>query len=174
MQPADALATIAELAVALTGFAGLLAAFRAARAEWQLIEVAALRILLISSVGVFVFAVLPFPLLLAEVAGERVWQGCSLALGAFLLTLVALGAYLVVGHGLRPRRFGVFLGLELSGLAVAMVVLLNSLGVLSLDGAAVYCLGLLWLLVTAALQFIVQIFSSWHGTPVGMPRGVAE
>jgi hypothetical protein len=164
LEPADALATIAELAVALTGFAGLLVALRAARRPWTPIEIAAIRILLVSSVSSFAFALLPLPMLLGSLAASATWSVSALALGTFMVLLVGLGLYAVHGQGLRPRRPLIYWSIEVSGALAAAIVLLGAADAFGLRGPASYAIGLLWLLFTAAVQFMLQIFESLRTT----------
>ena len=69
MDAASALMTIAQLAMSLTGFAGLLIVFRLNKDRWERVEVHALRFLFRSSIGAFIAALLPLPMMIA--GGER-------------------------------------------------------------------------------------------------------
>jgi hypothetical protein len=85
MEPLAALSTIAGVAVTLTGFAGLLAAFRGSD-QWQPIEFFAVRYLLLTSASGCLLALLPMPMSIAQY-GE-VWRACLLVLAAWLLTVI--------------------------------------------------------------------------------------
>jgi hypothetical protein len=123
MNPTDWLLTIAQVAMALTGFAGLLIAFRFRKQAWQRVEIHAVRFLLKSSVGAFVFALLPVPMIVGGMNQAWLWGICFAALPLWTLVMVS-GAFRARYSGdLRPRyEFG-YWGLTLSGLALGAVEL---------------------------------------------------
>lgn len=77
MDFASGLSTIAQLAMTLTSFAGLLIAFRTRRSEWQRVELHAIRFLFKSNVGALVFALAPLPMMLDETLVQHRGSCCS-------------------------------------------------------------------------------------------------
>ena len=164
MDSSGALATIAQLAMAVTGFAGLISAFRSRQRRWDELDLYALRFLLLSSISACLLAMLPMVLLARELDESPAWIVCQAALGAWLLLLFVWAQKQQRRKGLRPRRRFV---------DAAMWVICVTIGLLNLAaplpaiGPAVrliaYLAGLFWLLLAAILQFVIQIMSSLRG-----------
>jgi hypothetical protein len=74
MDAPDALATIAEIAIAIAGFSGVAAVLgRRSQGEWSSIDVFRLRVLLLSSFSIVVLCFLPIVLNLASLTPSLVW-----------------------------------------------------------------------------------------------------
>ena len=147
MDPNEALLTIAEIAIATIGFAGIMSALRpssshAADAMHQL----RLRLMVESSASVMVFAFLPF-VLLGLVDSEKIWT-----LGSGIL---AITCPLLVGSVyVRQRRlFGTGLIREtllfdsfvvVMAVLVEIALIVNCLGTLFESRFAAYLLGVLF------------------------------
>lgn len=160
MELAGGLWTIAQLAMTLTGFAGLLIGFRMRRSRWHKVEIFAIRFLFKSSVGALVFALAPLPMMLDETAVPIPWALLFALMGCWNLAMV-FGAFRDRRRGdLRPRYELGYWGLTLSGLVVSVVLLAGAAGQLGLQRPSIYMLGLYWLLAVATFQLIMQVFAS--------------
>ncbi len=159
----EALLTIAEIAIATIGFAGIVSALRpkaayAADAMHRL----RLRLMVEASATVMIYAFLPF--VLAGVFSEqRVW-----AIGSGIL---AFTSPIHVGsiYSRQRRLFGSTLvrdtllfdtSVIIMAFGVEIVLILNSLGVLFQPRFSGYLLGILLPLGVAVAMFIRAIFSS--------------
>ena len=163
MNPNEALLTIAEIAIATIGFAGIMSALRtssshAADAMHRL----RLRLMVEASASVMVFAFLPF-VLLGLVNSERIW-----AIGSGIL---AITSPLLVGSiYVRQRRlFGSGLIREtllfdtfvvVMAVLVEIALIVNCLGALFESRFSAYLLGVLFPLSVAVAMFIRAIFAS--------------
>lgn len=158
----DAVATLsifAQLAVSLTGFAGLLTAFRSGERPWTFAEVAGIRNLLMTSVGALAFGVLTIPALVGGVPQAIVWTCAALALALFLIVLFAGGTDYVVRLKGRPRSWLFYWFFTIGALPLAALLAASAFDVLP-RGSALYCAGLIWLLAIGTVQFMFQIFST--------------
>lgn len=78
MQPGEALATAAQIAVALAGFAGIVVAFRSGSVhEWEAVDKLRLRLLLSNSILPLTFSLFAMLLLSVEPARSWTWRACS-------------------------------------------------------------------------------------------------
>jgi hypothetical protein len=152
------LAVFAQLAVSLTGFAGLLTAFRGAEVGWSEQEVAGIRNLLLTSVGALAFSVLPIPALAAGVSANEAYRWTSLGLGAFLVILFAGGLHYVLRLKGRPRSWAFYLFFTIGGAPLGAYFIVQALNAAAGPGA--YVVGLIWLLAIGVVQFMFQIFST--------------
>jgi cation transport ATPase len=158
---AGALATIAQLAMAVTGFAGLLTAFRSRRRRWREIEIVALRFLLLSSISACLLGLLPLTLQAEASDASPAWRFCQLILGTWLVFLFLWQYRQGWRKGLRPRRPYINAAMWLAGLGVAIANVAASARLTdALSPAVIYLIGLFWLLLGAILQFLVQVVHS--------------
>jgi hypothetical protein len=163
VNPNEALLTIAEIAIATIGFAGIMSALRTSSSHSaDAMHGLRLRLMVEASASVMVFAFLPF-VLLGMVDSERIWT-----LGSGIL---AITSPLLVGSiYVRQRRlFGTGLIRETLlfdtfVVAVAVVVetalIVNCLGIFFESHFAAYLLGVLFPLSVAVAMFIRAIFAS--------------
>jgi hypothetical protein len=163
MDPNEALLTIAEIAIATIGFAGIMSALRtssshAADAMHRL----RLRLMVEASASVMIFAFLPF-VLMGLVDSEKIW-----ALGSGIL---AITSPLLVGSiYVRQRRlFGTGLIREtllfdtsvvVTAVVVEIALVVNCLTAFFESHFAAYLLGVLFPLAVAVAMFIRAIFAS--------------
>jgi len=88
MTAGDYLALIAEVAVGVAGFSGIVAALtRRSSEEWRAIDVVRLQVLLFVSISVVTWALLPALLLSSGIEGPSLWRFTS---GAWLLVTTPL------------------------------------------------------------------------------------
>ena len=151
MLPIDTLHTIAEVGIAITGFAGIVAAIqRGANRAAQPAVADPLGILLGTSLGTVFFCFVPEWLNSAIAAPDVVWRVSLAAYGTYRLAYIALilnaqrgGA---VAISVSWRRFTV-------GVALGVLQLVAAAGFLSEFQYFLYLSGLLWGLMVALINF---------------------
>ncbi len=90
MSEAEPLLTLAEIAVTLAGFSGLVAAFRSRSLdEWHPRDLLILWLILGLGGLAMLFALLPLPLFQAGLSASAVWRAVSLVFLVFLLAAIA-------------------------------------------------------------------------------------
>jgi hypothetical protein len=145
---------IAQVALTLAGFAGLIGAFRPSEDKWIPQEVAGLHFILHHTLAAVVLSLLPFLLLAFECPESTVWVVMSVVLGGFLFIETCWQwseAARLTKAGHAPRRpKALYASLSIS--FVLVVSMLLSLRYGGVEG--VYKSGLLWLLITAGIQFL--------------------
>ena len=157
MLPLDTLHTIAEVGIAITGFAGIVAAIRGGADSAPRPSVAdPLAILLGASLGTVFFCFVPEWLHSAIAAPDVVWRVSLGAFGTYRLAYIALI--------LNAQRGGV----AANPVTIWRLLLGVCLGVLQLVGAAgflsefqyfLYLSGLLWGLAVASISFYTLLRS---------------
>jgi hypothetical protein len=175
MEATDELLTIAELAIGLAGFSGIVIAFSH---QGSMREIARFYfIALLSSAFTAVFlALVPFFFHHGGVAGAALWKNSSLVmLIAYILLLVALGTRV----SKLPSVYGAHhLGI-IASILVCVAALLtgasiaaNIVGYLMDPGPALYLIGLFfWLTVTIYMfAFLVLVGGKEHDARAGRPK----
>lgn len=152
------LSVFAQLAVALTGFAGLLTAFDAGHDGWTRAEVAALRNLFLNSVGALAFSVTPIPFLAGGVATDDVLAAACIALAIYFAILFVGAIDYVVRLKGKPRSRLMYWGFTTVELPLVILLAAAGVGVGPLNALGALCAGLVWLLAMGGGQFIFQIF----------------
>lgn len=160
MDPLAVLGLFAQLAVSLTGFAGLLTAFRGGAEGWSAQEIAGIRNLLMMSVGALAFSTGPIPALAGGAAPADVFRWASLAMAAFLVLICIGGVDYVFRLKGRPRSWGFYWFFILGSVPVAALLTAGSFGRPGGAGLGPYGAGLVWLLSIGVVQFMFQIFST--------------
>ena len=158
MPGTDYLYAIAQVAVALIGFSGVVAALQVrSSAEYSEQDAALLRLLIERGMVALVFALLPALLSLLMLSGQVLWFWCSTLLATYtlisFLRLVRRRAFYMFGHS-RVRRWG-FYAATFVALTTALVLqLLNAFAVLPNPGVGWYALGTTWFLVAGGMLFV--------------------
>jgi hypothetical protein len=163
MDPLTALSAIAAIAVTLTGFAGLLAAFRSTDV-WQPVELFAVRYLVLTSASACVLALLPIPM---SIGGyPELWPACLLILAGWLLFVILWTVAETFRSRTRPRRLIRYVITQTAGLLLVVWAAVTAFGLVGADKAAVYVWGLLWFVATSISQLTIEIT---HGIGGGGP-----
>lgn len=160
MEGSDILQTVAEIAIALTGFTGIVVALgERSGGGFAGFAMVRFRILLAASLAALAFALLPFLLYHLGVSARATWSICSASVAAFMVPIVA--------HDVRSfrtfadeipsfeRRAGpiiALLGLVLWIAQVANAVALHAFGP--------YLAAPFWFLGFSALSFVRMLLSS--------------
>ena len=153
MPYADEIRTLAEIAVSLAGFTGIVVALESRSAKGHaLANRARLRELLLASLGVVFFAFVPT--LLAGAGGDDRWayRGSLLAFAGYEVLLVALfvrstGRQVALAEWLTAP----------AGMGVLLLQLATVAGLFPDHIHRVYFLSLLWLLLIACINFVVLL-----------------
>ena len=163
MEETQTFDTIAELAIALAGFSGIVAVLgNRFSGEWGAAEQVRLRLLLEVSLLVVFLSFLPS--LVARVAPSSVaWRvsngACGIAhlvpLVLFFLRWRRLGWQSPAHEPLRPLLYKVAsAAFAMGGLAIILFQLLVAVGLPVVLPSLIYEVSLLWLLLAGAIQFV--------------------
>ena len=161
MEYRDTLLTIAEIAVALAGFASIVTvvAHRADNRS-RIADVARLRLMLEVALRNAGFAVLPLPFLQLAPSDPAVWRISS---GLYLVAALVHGVIRLRSQGdLSPRWFTISVQVLLAMTAIASLA-----NVLGLGGASAFSLYLASLLIglsVAGLAFLTVVVSALSDT----------
>jgi hypothetical protein len=153
----DALSSAIEVAVAIAGFSGIVAAVgRRGAGEWTPADQLRLRMLLTASGVAGAFAFLPFILLDTGLDPSLVWRAGSATQGVWLL-----------GIPLYRRSQASRMNTTLAFPTVFLAVRLAAIGVLLLNTAYLaaawpYVVGVIVQLSVAFMTFVQLLLDSWH------------
>lgn len=158
MQGEGILQTIAELAVAFTGFTGVVAVFgRRADEPWAPLELFRFRVLLGASLAALLFSLLPFVMHYAGASARTTWALGSGLVALHLAAVALLDARYLLrvapGKDRAPRYPGEIV-VGAVALGVVAVQLLNVVGLLGGGSFAGYLVALVYYLFVAALNFV--------------------
>lgn len=158
MSAGDALSTFAQVAMAFTGFAGLLTVFRH-RKDWTRVELAAVRYLLLLGVSASLFALIPMVMLTSGLSDAVTWELCVPALGIWLLLLAVWYQRIRLRELIRPRSPVAYWLMQTIGF-VASLLSIAAAFVPELRQPGVYLTALFWMVLTGVVQFIVQVLKT--------------
>jgi len=154
----DILQTVAEIAIALTGFTGIVAALGWRRdSPWSRFDLARFRTLLISSLAASLFSLLPFLFFHSGVSSDAVWSVGSGLIALYMAVVTFFDARSLravtdmssVDRALVPT-FAV-LGLAVWGAQIANIIFVHEF--------APYLGALLWFILLASLTFVRLLLS---------------
>ena len=172
MPIADFLTTIAQVAVSLAGFSGLIAAIRTASPDgWHPRDIWSLSWMLGASIGALILALLPLWLSLFGWSGDLVYRASSavafIYIGSFVGAMVWMGRRLTArGHPPRVRVFPSAIALLLGCSALATAA--GAAGWLDGTVGPVFVGSLIALLVASVLTlavFLVLLARITHQKP---------
>lgn len=162
----DVLQTIAEIAIALTGFTGVVAFLgQRARGEWRAVDLFRFNQLLGGSLAALLFSFTPILLFRLGAPEMVLWRASSGLIATYIV-----GAFLLANRAIRrlPKAERVeiapmaLLIVQVLGAAVLSLQLLSAAGVVYPGRSAPVLIGLVWLLMFSAFQF-VRLFRMLHG-----------
>ena len=156
----DILLTTAELALALGGFGGVVAAFMGNRERWDPMTVVRFRALIMISLGSALLALAPLPLHYGGLDGDALWVTASSIAAAFIAVMLA--GMLVYARGpmvTHGSRLWSLIAVLMAAAAIGMNVL-NALSWGFSRSLTGYLCALLLLLVLAGLYFFRLIVLS--------------
>ncbi len=160
----QSLDTLANVAITLAAFSGLVVAFRARGAHtWSPTELRVLWFLIVDSFLVVFFALLPLPLALFNLSADALWGLCSALLGSWFIVgnLVALwgerrdraAQQLITIPVVTPILYGIYV----VALVIGIFLWLSVFDLVVPRGQAMFVLGLIVLLAFAAAEFMFFI-----------------
>ena len=160
MDGPDALTTIAEVALGLAGFSGVVVVLGRQPGAFTRVEVGRLIVLLMSSLGAMFFALLPFALSPLGLSDSAVWRISGALLAIFATAHIGISyselqrvrkeAPEIYSPSVRTIHFSLLLAI-----VVLQVVNVGKGGQL---GLSLYIFGLMGLLGVAAFQFVRILF----------------
>lgn len=159
MDPTELLATIAEIALGIAGFSGVMVAFMQRPGRLTEIETYRIAVLLGASLGALFLALLPLTLMQFGLEPGAVWRSAGLAMVG--LSVVGVAVYLRASRGAARHAPEIFNRPVFASLLAGHVanVVLQIVALTSPDPSpGPYSLGLLWLLLHAAIQFARILF----------------
>jgi hypothetical protein len=162
----NALSTLAEIAIAIAGFSGIVSVFgRRSVGPWSVADRNRLLALVIVSLTALLFSVLPFVLLSIPVSESTCWQSLSFLL-VIPTVMFAVPMIPIANEARRVQRNEREVSLAISvificGDLLAIVVLL--INGLLLGVVWPYLAALIWCLARAAISFVRLIIVSIGG-----------
>ena len=152
---------MAELALALAGFSGVMTAFMKRPGKLTRVEGYRIAVLLGVSFGATLLALLPIVLQQVGVEGARRWAVSSAFMVAY--SAVALGVFLASSRQVARQAPEIFNWYILGTVALGHVVnvalqLVNAAHAGAALAPGIYTLGVLWYLIHAAVQFTRMVF----------------
>lgn len=158
----SALGSIIEVAIALAGFAGIVAAVgRRGSGQWSAADQLLLRVLLLSSGAAIIFAFLPF-ILADALELSMLWRVLSAVLALWLTAVAILRIRQSMSHGITQvldLRLNYFIA---GGLSVVLLLVANAVWLAS---PSVYLVGLLWQVTISFVTFVTLLLNSWRDEP---------
>ncbi|MBW2292079.1 MAG: hypothetical protein JRG89_09240 [Deltaproteobacteria bacterium] len=152
MEHLDTLHTIAEIAVALAGFTGIVTIFSSRSGHWPPAEVLRLRTLLRASLSALFLCFVPILFSFLTPAPAQVWKASCLVIAAVMsINLVVFWSRSRPNH-IRAIQKATLVG----GFSVVIVLISASLGAAP-DPALVVLFALLWQLFIAAQNFVLLL-----------------
>lgn len=156
--------TIAEVAITLAGFSGVVVVFRLRGVDsWSPTELRIFWLLIADSFLTCLFALLPLPLALANWSEEALWGLCNALLGSWFIV-----ANILALRGERKERAArqlitvpvitpIFYVLMVVAAGMSIALWLSAFDLVVPRSQAMYVFGLIMLLAFAALEFLFFI-----------------
>ena len=160
----QSLDTLANVAITLAAFSGMVVAFRSRGARsWSTTELRVLWFLIGDSFLVLFFALLPLPMALANWSLDVIWGLCNALLGSWFL----IGFFLALRGEHRDRAAQQWItipvitpilhGIYVVAFLMGIVLWFSVWDFLVSRGQAIYILGLIVLLAFSAVEFMYFI-----------------
>ena len=158
MAGTDYLYAIAQVAVALVGFSGVVASLQVrANGSYSSEDAQLLRLLIERGMAALAFALLPALLGLLEISVHALWFSCSTLMAAYtLVSFLRLLRRRPFGTAAQTPlgRWGFYVATCVALTTAFLLQLLNALAVLPNSGVGWYALGATWFLVAGGMLFV--------------------
>lgn len=162
MEAEGALLTIAEISVALAGFASIVVAIRGANpSAWSSQDRFGLGNVFAASVAALLGSLLPFPLHYLTQSADTLWLLSNAAFGAMVLAYLTF--LMIRQWGAPPRVPSLFWSFVGFGYLLGIALMLAGFGILLPSGPAVLLVGLIWALMAAFAQLATFLLLSTSG-----------
>ena len=164
MNQFDALVVVAELALGVAGFSGVVMALGARPSEWLKADKLRLATLLGTSLGAMFLALLAIALAKLGLEIERVWRISSLVFAVHLTILasrIVPGGWEVTrsdGGITAPYTIAVFIPTVVVTVLTIIVMFANAFALMRFDAFGVFFSGLCILLLISGTQFVRLLF----------------
>lgn len=161
----DSLVIIAELALGIAGFSGVVVALGAQPGAWAKVDRLRLATLLATGLGALLVVLIAMMLLMLNIAETVVWRISSVVTALiFFATIVTIvpSAWSITRTttGMKsPYSLAVFIPSVIIGALMVAVQLANALGLTSLDPYGVLFSGLVIMLIISTTQFVRLLFA---------------
>jgi hypothetical protein len=163
MAPEDVLPNIAEIAIGLAGFSGLVAAFGQRPGQsWRGDQKARIVFLVILSFGMITSALLPSALSGISDSPALVWGVPMVAYSVLAIGLLVYWVALSRRHGYQLQFPLVSIPIITVAAALQVVVLLSGLGLFVPYSPTLFVFGLLSVLVFGANMFLALLHITWR------------
>jgi hypothetical protein len=163
MAPEDALASIAEVAIGLAGFSGLVAAFgQRSDQPWRSDQKARIVFLVALSFVVITTSMLPSAISGWSKSASLVWGIPMVTCGALTLTSLLVWGVLSRRHGYKLQFPVTSISILSASGTLQLAVLLSGFGVILPYSPALFVLGLLSVLVFCANMFLALLHMTWR------------
>jgi len=159
IQPSDALTAIAEIAIGLAGFAGLIVTLRnRGLSSWPRSDLVRLRFMLWLACATFFLALLPYISASLSLSDERTWASAAYVLGAGLVAITVLTNILSwpIRHQLSKLWNTIY---QVGSIVTAAIVLCSAFEIIGLPTISAYLIGLVWMLFYSTSLFVRLILN---------------
>jgi hypothetical protein len=173
LETQESLTTIAEIAIALAGFSGLVVVLRKNNGPLTAIEKYRMTVLLATAFGALFLALLPATLQQLALSGDVIWKTSSALLTAFSIIFVVSWVlssrrfFHVAREIFNVAAFSLMIAGHLTNVVLQMSIVF---GFWADRMAGAYLLGLIWLLAHSSQQFVRMLFIQ----PMNLDVGNAE
>ena len=156
----DALSTIAEIALGLAGFSGVVVVLGRQPGAFSRVEAGRLVLLLVSSIGAMFLALLPLSLAPLELSDSLLWRVSAGTFTGFCVGYGLIGRSRVrIVRADAPEVYSSAVSVfNYATVGTAVILQLVVLARPTDLGPGFYVLGLLSLLLTATVQFVRMLF----------------
>jgi len=163
MTPEDVLPNIAEIAISLAGFGGLVAAFGQRPGQfWRGDQKTRIVLLVILSFAMIVSALYPSAMSGLSHSPALVWGVPMVSFGGLSLALLTYWIIVARRHGYKLQFPLVSIPVITAAGLLQCLLLLSGCGVLLPFSPALFVLGLLSILVFGAVMFLALLHITWR------------
>lgn len=158
MEPSDLFIVIAEVAVGLAGFSGVVVTLGRQRSgSWEEDERLRFTQLLCLTLGCALFAILPLTLMLSPLSINAILRICGIPAALFFASVVSRSVFRVLNFREEIRsRFNMPLTMFIGAgtFLVSLVALIDAAGVSKAPSLWIYAAMLVWVLLVSGFQFL--------------------
>jgi hypothetical protein len=164
MDQYDALILVAELALGISGFSGVVVALGTSLGDWPEVDRLRLAALLAAGIGALFLVLIALLLIMLDVDGDRVWRISSILMSAHglgVMFTIVPRAWAITRDtsGMKsPYSVAVFIPVVFMLCINIVVQLVNATGILNRDPFGIFFAGLVILLLISGVQFLRLLF----------------
>ncbi|MDA1369627.1 MAG: hypothetical protein O2971_02550 [Proteobacteria bacterium] len=153
MEHQEFLRTVAEVAITLTGFTGIVAAFKMGNITWTKRTLTQFGVLVRSTVSACLMSFVPYLLSLFIESENVVWQIATGVLGS----IITINLFWFKGQFAGLQVASIHKALYVGGLLVIAALLLSAIGVLQAN--KIFLIGIFWQLFIGVNNFVLLVRS---------------